>query len=91
MNKSKKIPSTEDECDKLGISIINRLTDPIYERAKTDNELQTLGTVFYIMGVSLKDIMKKDLRENPNEYINNMHIDQDIKNDIKLFSKCYKK
>jgi hypothetical protein len=58
---------------------------------KIDNELQILGAVFYMISLGVKDIMKKDLIENPNEYINNMHIDQEIKNDIKLFSKCYKR
>ncbi len=58
---------------------------------KIDNELQILGTVFYMISLGVKDIMKKDLIENPNEYINNMYIDQEIKNDIKLFSKYYKR
>ena len=40
------------------------------------------------MGIELKDISRKELLENPDNFITNDNISQNIKNDILKFKNC---
>ena len=47
------------------------------------------GDISFVMGIGVKDIMKKELYQNPDNSINECTPD-DIKTDIIRFSKCMK-
>ena len=94
MNQSGKIDDP-NECDKLAISIIDKIFIPINQ----DKELRTLGTIFNFMGIGLKDNMKQELYNNRENFVNFVTDDMpkvyestmdNIKIDIMRFSQCIK-
>ena len=79
----------QNECDEFAISIIDRICTPINEETKNNHELRMLGTIFQIMGIGIKDIMKDELYQNPENFLKK-DISEDIRKDIIRFSKCIK-
>ena len=77
------------ECDKLAVSIIDRIYIPINKQAEKNDEFRMFGDISFVMGIGVKDIMKKELYQNPDNFINECTPD-DIKTDIIRFSKCMK-
>ena len=92
------------DCDKLAISIIDRICKPINHQVKKNEELRTLASVFNFMGIGIKDEMKKELYKNPKlfkyQYVNGIEMNyglgsdesthRDINTDIIRFSECIK-
>ena len=58
-----------NECDALAISIIDRIGDKMNEDFKNSNEAELLGTICFVMGIGLKDIMKEELLKNPKSFL----------------------
>lgn len=93
----------DNDCDLLAKSIIDRLFKPI----KNNEEVQALSTVFFLLGIGIKDEMKKELVKNPERFLDNLQksewnqvikknkqLHDDINKDILYFSQCcqnYKK
>ena len=86
-----KLPvDKRNECDALAISIIDRIGDKMNEDFKNSNEAELLGTICFIMGIGLKDIMKEELLKNPKNFLKkDTEIPSDIISDInKLIKYC---
>ena len=95
MNQGNTLNIKSNECDELARSIIDRICIPFNREANYNDELRTLGTVFTVMGIGLKDIMKDELYKDPIQFIplhadNNPIVTDQIKLDIFKFSRCIK-
>ena len=86
-----KLPvDKRNECDALAISIIDRIGDKMNKDLKHNNEAELLGTICFIMGIGLKDIMKEELLKNPKNFLKkDTELPSDIISDInKLIKYC---
>ena len=53
--------------DKLAISIVDKISEPINKQA--NDTLQLIGTICFIMGISIKYIIKELLIQNPESFL----------------------
>ena len=85
MDKLNKLqPDIKEKCDKLAISIVDRISEPIN---KQQNEIiQWIGTISFIMGIGIKDIIKEELLKNPKLFLGGEDLSKDIIDDIILLA-----
>ena len=59
---------SQNECNNLAISIIDRICIPINKKAENDHELRIIGNIFSIYGIRIKDNMKDELFKDPKNF-----------------------